>query len=75
MEFQNVKMRIIDDGIKMVKVAEVLGISTQALYNKLNGDSEFVLSEMAKLKEFLHLSDADFLSLFFSDDGVRNAKY
>lgn len=74
MEFQNVKMRIIDDGIKMVKVAEVLGISTQALYNKLNGDSEFVLSEMAKLKEFLHLSDADFLSLFFSDDGVRNAK-
>lgn len=82
MNGQALRERIDAEGIKFCKVAERLGISTQALYNKVNGTSEFLNSEMQALREMLHLSNPEFLALFFSADswqkankkGAKNAK-
>ena len=82
MDGKALRSRIDAEGIKIRKVAERLGLSTQGLYNKLNGDSEFLTSELATLKEMLHLTDQEFLALFFSEKswqtankkGAKNAK-
>ena len=73
MNGSEVRSRIDKEGIKFCRVAERLGISTQALYNKINGTSEFSNSELLTLKEMLHLSNDEFLVLFFSPKGCQNA--
>lgn len=73
MDGQKLRGRISAEGIKFCSVAGRLGISTQALYNKVNGVSEFSNSELATLKEMLHLTDQEFMALFFSAGGWQNA--
>jgi transcriptional regulator with XRE-family HTH domain len=69
MDHQALKERIERDGIKKTKLAERTGLTPQGFYNKLNGDSEFNRKELEALKDALHLSDKEFLSLFFSSNG------
>ena len=73
MKCEALRARIDKEGIKVRKVAEHLGLTAQGLYNKLSGVSEFSQSELAILKEVLHLSDSDFLALFFSVQGIQSA--
>lgn len=47
-------------------LAKDLGISEQAFYNKMNGESEFKNSEIAKLIKELSLSTDDINIIFFS---------
>ena len=47
-------------GIHMKQVAEVLGISEKALYNKLAGASEFNYREICKLKTIIPEYDIDY---------------
>lgn len=49
-------------------IAEELGLSEQALYNKLNGATEFKNSEIKKLANFLHLTMADVNRIFFNNE-------
>ena len=46
------------------EVAQKLGISETALYNKLNGDSEFKASEIAKAEKFLNLTPSETKKIF-----------
>lgn len=45
-------------------IAKKLGISTAAMSNKLNGVSEFKMSEMASIKRILNLTDLEFAYIF-----------
>lgn len=59
---------IIDKKISKAALAEELGLTRQGLYNKLNGEREFVGSEIKKLSAVLDLSDDERNAIFFSDD-------
>lgn len=61
------KKKISDSGISITFIAEKLGISRGSLYNKLNNDTEFVLSEVRALKDILRLSDKDMEKIFFTN--------
>ena len=52
------------------EIAASLNLSEQALYNKVNGQSEFKNSEIKKLSSLLGLSMWDVNSIFF--DGLVN---
>lgn len=56
-----------DSGIKMSALAEKIGISRQSLSMKLSGERSFDQGEIMALKSVLHLSDAQFMQIFFND--------
>ena len=65
MQNEKLKKVIEEQGIKMSFLAEKMGISRQSLYLKLKGDREFDQGEILSLKNTLHLSDKEFLTIFF----------
>lgn len=55
-------------GITNRKLAEHLGLSEQAFYNKIQGDTEFKGSEIKGLAKVLNLSMKDVNTIFFDCD-------
>lgn len=53
-------------GYSNVTLAKKIGINEATLSKKMHGHSQFSRSEMLKIKDLLHLSDSDFMALFFS---------
>lgn len=51
------------------KLAEYLGISYQALNKKVNGQSDFKLGEIIKIKERYGLSMEEIEFIFFPQEG------
>lgn len=68
MNYLELETVIKDSGMMKSKIADKVGISRQALYLKLNGEREFTQSEVFRLKKVLHLSDEQFLKIFFNDN-------
>ena len=68
MNNEKLKEVIQDSGIKISVLADKIGISRQSLYMKVNGDRSFDQGEIMALKSNLHLSDEQFMTIFFSDD-------
>lgn len=62
---RSLRSTIDESGIKLKSISDSLGITYQALLNKLNGDTEFKVTEAQSLKDVLHLTDEDFISIFF----------
>ena len=56
-----------DNGVKVSVLADKIGISRQSLYMKLNGERAFDQGEIMALKTNLHLSDEQFMEIFFND--------
>ena len=56
-----------DKGVKVSVLADKIGISRQSLYMKLNGERAFDQGEIMALKTNLHLSDDQFMEIFFND--------
>ena len=56
-----------DSGVKVTALADKIGISRQSLSLKLNGDRSFDQAEIMSLKTNLHLSDEQFMEIFFND--------
>lgn len=54
-------------GVSNRKLSGFLGISEQAFYNKMQGNSEFKSSEIKKLANILCLSMEDVNNIFFDD--------
>ena len=56
-------------GIPMYRVAEMLGITPQSLYNKIGNATEFTQSELAKFREiFPAVSDEEFNQIFLKGE-------
>ena len=53
-------------GVTMTFIADTIGISRHSLYSKIENDTEFKASEIVKIAEVLHLSDAERDSIFFA---------
>lgn len=59
------KARIVELGLSVDKVANLLGINAATLYRKINGDSDFSRSEIQLLKHVLNLTSAEMEDIFF----------
>lgn len=56
------------EGISFKKLANSLNISVQEAEKKINGEEEFYISEMMKIKELFHLNLERFTKRFFEKD-------
>ena len=56
-----------NNGVKVSVLADKIGISRQSLFMKLNGERAFNQGEIMALKTNLHLSDDQFMEIFFND--------
>lgn len=64
---QQIKGRIISQGLSVSKVSEMLGINKSTMYKKLKDDGEtFTIKEVRKLSEILKLSLDDVNRIFFN---------
>lgn len=68
MSYSALKSTIDNSGLKIVYIAEQLGLSPQGLYNKLNGKTDFTASEIAMLKKILSLSEEEAWAIFFEPE-------
>lgn len=68
---EELRRRIKESEQKVYDIATHCGLSSQGLYNKLNGKNEWTASEILKLQGILHLSWADVRRIFF-ENGVGN---
>lgn len=66
------KEKIEKSGYKLIFIAEQVGISPQALYNKINNKREFLASEIMKLSELLKLTDEERNAIFFAETVIYN---
>lgn len=53
-------------GISVTFIAKSLGISRTGLYKKLNGKTEFKVSEISKMKDILNITPKERDAIFFS---------
>lgn len=70
MNIPELKAAAIRAGLSNRDLARETGLSNQAFYNKLNGQTEFKNSEIVRLSKLLSLSMADVNNIFF--DGIVN---
>lgn len=59
--------KIDQSGFKLAYVAEMCGLTYQGLKKKLDGCTEFKASEIAALRNVLHLTDAEVQAIFFNN--------
>lgn len=64
---EELKKKISGSGISVTFIADKLGMSRGSLYNKINNNTEFVLSEVKALREILRLSEKDVEHIFFGN--------
>ena len=61
---KELKTRINDSGLKLTAIAEALGLTRQALWNKIENVNEFKASEIAALAGILHLTENEATNIF-----------
>ena len=64
--YELLKNRINKSGIKIYALAKACGLTSQGLYNKLNGKNDFRCSEIICLSKALNLSPEDRNAIFFA---------
>lgn len=60
------RYKIKSSGLKISYLAEQLGLSRQGLANKINGDTEFIASEISKMSDLLRLTLEEREEIFFN---------
>lgn len=67
MKFDKLKTKIFEKRKTYKECADTLGISAVSFSNKINGHSEFKVTEAIKLAEFLSLTTEESHSIFFEN--------
>lgn len=65
MNYPELRASIARAGMTNRRIAEALGLSEQALYNKIQGETEFKNSEIKRLASLLNLTMVDVNVIFF----------
>lgn len=60
------KKKIKESGMTMIAIAEKSGILRETLYNRLNGEGEFKVSEIVALTSVLGLTKKERDEIFFT---------
>lgn len=71
-----VKMLMTLNNIKRKDLAEEIGISYNTLTKKINGQREFCINEILKMKEIFNLDLETFANIFFNPEflGISDKK-
>lgn len=64
-QFLKIKARLVEKGLKQSDLAKQLGISPQSLNRKLNGISDFRLSELEEIAKVLDIDEHQYKEYFF----------
>lgn len=64
MNAKKLKMKIIENGMTQVAVAEALGLSYQSLYTRIVGRTAWELEETKKLKKILNMTAYEYMDIF-----------
>ena len=67
MNYELLRAFIRDSGLKVTFLADRTGMTRQSLRAKLNGTRSFTQSEIMALRIALHMSDDDFMRIFFAE--------
>ena len=67
MNLELLKSKIEQSSTNKSAIAEALGITRQGLYNKLEGEKEFKVSEIKIISSMLCLTSAERDAIFFND--------
>lgn len=54
-------------GVNAEALAKSMGISTVTLYRKMSNCDRFTVKQVSAIKETLHLSNKDVISIFFAE--------
>lgn len=58
--------KIVEKGMNIANIADLIGIHKSSLYRKLNGFDKITVNEAAQLKEILGLTNPEALDIFLS---------
>ena len=62
-----IKGRIVEQGMSIGKVADVMGVSASTLGRKLRGLADFTLNEVVYLMQILGIKKSEFTDYFMCD--------
>lgn len=68
------KEAIKERGISITFLAKKIGISREGFYKKMNGTTEYKVSEVSKIKKILNLTDKDIDEIFFDKNSELNSR-
>lgn len=68
MKYKTLFERMHSQRVTSEAMAVCIGKSKAAVYDKLNGKTEFTVSEILKIKDFLGLSELDMKTIFFDQE-------
>lgn len=64
MNSSKLKIKMLETNISIKDVADALNISMQALYKKINGETNITIEDVRKIKNILNLNDEEVKEIF-----------
>lgn len=64
MNVNKLKGKIVENGLSVEKLADIIGIDRSSLYRKLNNSDKFTIGEASRIKDALKLSGAEAYEIF-----------
>ena len=61
--YPNIDAELARNGFTVADLAEFMGMTRQAIYNKLNGKAGFTLKDMEQVQEFFKVKDCGTFTL------------
>lgn len=68
MNVGKLKGKMVELGINVETLAEMIGVDRSSLYRKLNNSGKVTIGEAKRIKEALALTDAEAISIFFASN-------
>lgn len=66
MNINKLKGKIVEKGLNIEQVADMIGVDRSTFYRKLNNADKITIGEAARIKEALLLSDGDAYDIFLA---------
>ena len=66
MHINKLKGKIVERGMNIEGLAEMIGIDRSSLYRKLNNSEKITIGEAVKMKDALELSDDEAFNIFLA---------
>ena len=66
MNLRKLRAKLIEQGVNIVTLAEIIGIDRSTMYRKLNNFEKITIGEAKQIKEVLLLTDEEASEIFLS---------
>lgn len=66
MQVNKLKAKLVEKGMNVEKLAELIGTERSSLYRKLNNSEKITIGEAQKMKDVLLLSDSEAYEIFLT---------